>query len=240
VLGAVAARVVSVEIIPELADVARGTLQRCGLDRNVLIVTATPRAGGPSMLPMTLSRWPRRPPTSPPACWPNSRTLEDSSSGGLHVGPELRVVVKSQGAIHSRLATYCRFVPSAGSGLGIERRSVLPQVVDVYRVTHLVQPAELTEPLVPPGLDVDILQYCRRHGRDAVHVRAAHLRPRWGNRLGSNAVVLRNRASKIEEAEPWLAMAIQPSLEVPQVLAPVQVRIDQVPGSLIRSTRNRC
>jgi protein-L-isoaspartate(D-aspartate) O-methyltransferase len=120
VLGAVAARVVSVEIIPELADAARGTLQRNGLDRNVLIVTGDASGGWPEHAPYDAISVAAAAPDVPAGLLAQIRDL------GRLVIPvgsmwdqELRVIVKSQGAIHSRLATYCRFVPLRG-GAGWE------------------------------------------------------------------------------------------------------------------------
>ena len=120
VLGAVAARVISVEIIPELADAARGTLQRCGLDRNVLIVTGDASGGWPEHAPYDAISVAAAAPDVPAGLLAE---LKDPGRLVIPVGSlwdqELRVIVRSQGEVHSRLATYCRFVPLRG-GAGWE------------------------------------------------------------------------------------------------------------------------
>ena len=120
VLGALAARVVAVEIVPELAQAARRNLEENGLDQNVLIVTGDASRGWPKYAPYdAISVAAAAPEPSPELL----AQLKDPGTMVIPVGSlweqELRVVTKREGAVHSRLATYCRFVPLRG-GAGWE------------------------------------------------------------------------------------------------------------------------
>jgi protein-L-isoaspartate(D-aspartate) O-methyltransferase len=120
VLGAVAARVVSVEIIPELAAAALRTLQENGLDRNVLIVSGDASGGWSEHAPYDAISVSAAAPDVPTGLLAE---LKDPGRLVIPVGSlwdqELRVITKNQGVIHSRMATYCRFVPLRG-GAGWE------------------------------------------------------------------------------------------------------------------------
>lgn len=120
VLGALAARVVSVEIVPELAGMARKNLRENGLDRNVLIVSGDGSRGWPEYAPYAAISVAAAAPEPPPDLLAQ---LKDPGTLVIPVGSlweqELRVLTKREGAVHSRLATYCRFVPLRG-GAGWE------------------------------------------------------------------------------------------------------------------------
>jgi protein-L-isoaspartate(D-aspartate) O-methyltransferase len=120
VLGALAARVVAVEIVPELAEAARSHLRENELDRNILIVSGDGSRGWPVYAPYDAIS------VAAAAPGPSSELLAQLKDPGRMVIPvgslweqELRVITKQQGAVHSRLATYCRFVPLRG-GAGWE------------------------------------------------------------------------------------------------------------------------
>jgi len=117
VLGALAARVIAVEIIPELAEMARRTLQETGLDRNILVVCGDGSRGWPEQAPYDAISVAAAAPDAPAEM---VAQLKDPGSLVIPVGSyweqELRVITKSQGVTRSRLATYCRFVPLRGPG----------------------------------------------------------------------------------------------------------------------------
>jgi protein-L-isoaspartate(D-aspartate) O-methyltransferase len=117
VLGALAARVIAVEIIPELAEMARRALHETGLDRNILVVCGDGSRGWPEQAPYDAISVAAAAPDAPAEM---VAQLEDPGVLVIPVGSyweqELRVITKSQGVTHSRLATYCRFVPLRGPG----------------------------------------------------------------------------------------------------------------------------
>lgn len=116
VLGALVARVISLEIIPELAAMARRNLERTGLGGNVEVICADGSCGWPDGAPYDG--------ISVAAAAAEGvqdgliAQLKDPGTLVIPVGSawdqELRVVTKRQGLVHSRLATYCRFVPLRG------------------------------------------------------------------------------------------------------------------------------
>ncbi len=115
VLGALAARVISLEIVPELAEQARGNLERAGRAGNVLVVCADGSSGWPECAPYDAISVAAAAPDVP------SGLLDQLRDPGRMVIPvgtlwdqDLRVIAKSQGKIDSRIATYCRFVPLRG------------------------------------------------------------------------------------------------------------------------------
>jgi protein-L-isoaspartate(D-aspartate) O-methyltransferase len=115
VLGALAARVISVEIIPSLANMARENLRKTGRDRNVSVVLGDGSMGFPEMAPYDAISVAAGAPDIPPAL------LEELNDPGTLVIPvgerwdqELRVLRKEGGRIDSRVATTCRFVPLRG------------------------------------------------------------------------------------------------------------------------------
>jgi len=115
VLGALAARVISMEIIPALAEIGRGNLRRTGRDHNVVIVQADGSKGFAECAPYDAISVPAGAPDVP------GPLLEQLNDPGLMVIPvgdpddqELRVISKRGGQIGHRVATLCRFVPLRG------------------------------------------------------------------------------------------------------------------------------
>jgi protein-L-isoaspartate(D-aspartate) O-methyltransferase len=112
VLGTLAARVISVEIIPALADLARRNLARTGLDQNVTVVCGDGSLGYPDLAPYDAISVEAAAPEVPSALLAQ---LNDPGRLVIPVGErgehELRVVWKRRGRIEHRVATLCRFVP---------------------------------------------------------------------------------------------------------------------------------
>jgi protein-L-isoaspartate(D-aspartate) O-methyltransferase len=115
VLGALAARVVSVEIIPSLTQFARENLRRTGRDRNVAVVPGDGSMGHADFAPYDAISVAAGAPDVPPSL------LEQLGDPGLLVIPvgdrddqELRVMRKHDGRIECRIPTLCRFVPLRG------------------------------------------------------------------------------------------------------------------------------
>jgi protein-L-isoaspartate(D-aspartate) O-methyltransferase len=112
VLGAVAARVITIELVPELARMARQNLERTGRSHNILVINGDGSQGYPESAPYDAISVAAAAPEIPPAL------IEQLKDGGRMVMPvgsgwdqELRVLYKSGGEISSRVAAYCRFVP---------------------------------------------------------------------------------------------------------------------------------
>jgi protein-L-isoaspartate(D-aspartate) O-methyltransferase len=115
VLGALAARVISMDLIPALAQLARENLRRTGRDANVTVVCGDGSLGYPEMAPFEAISVAAGAPEIPAAL------LAQLADPGLLVIPvgdlgdqELRVVSKRRGRIDYRVATFCRFVPLRG------------------------------------------------------------------------------------------------------------------------------
>jgi protein-L-isoaspartate(D-aspartate) O-methyltransferase len=115
VLGALARRVVTVEIVPELAAMARDNLSRAGLDRNIEVVAGDGSWGHAKGAPYDAISVAAGAPEIPAAL------VEQLGDGGRLVIPvgefgdqELRVVTKRGGRMESRVVTFCRFVPLRG------------------------------------------------------------------------------------------------------------------------------
>ena len=115
VLGALAARVVTVEIVPELVDVARTNLRRTGRDRNVLVIRGDGSMGYSPCAPYAGISVAAAAPDVP------ASLLEQLSDPGRAVIPvgtredqELRVIRKRGGRIDYRIGVQCRFVPLLG------------------------------------------------------------------------------------------------------------------------------
>jgi protein-L-isoaspartate(D-aspartate) O-methyltransferase len=111
VLGALAARVISVEIIPELVELARGNLRRAHRDRNVIVVQGDGSTGYPDLAPYDAISVAAGAPEVPMQL---VEQLNDPGRLAIPVGDredqELRVVWKQGGRIDSWVATQCRFV----------------------------------------------------------------------------------------------------------------------------------
>ncbi len=115
VLGALAARVVSVELVPALAALAQRHLKKTGRLGNVTIVCADGCNGWPELAPYDGISVAAAAPDVP------LRLLEQLRDGGRLVIPvgdfldqELRVIVKEVGKLRTRVSTHCRFVPLRG------------------------------------------------------------------------------------------------------------------------------
>jgi len=112
VLGALAARVIAVELIPELAQMACGNLQRTGRDANITLITGDGSLGYPECAPFDAISVAAAAADVPP------RLLEQLKDPGRMVIPvgswwdqELRVISRAGGEVLSYVAAYCRFVP---------------------------------------------------------------------------------------------------------------------------------
>ena len=115
VLGMLAARVISLEIIPKLARLARENLRRTGRDANVEVVEGDGSMGFSERAPYDAISVAAGAPDVPAAL------LEQLNDPGCLVIPvgepndqELRVIWKRHGRTDYRVATFCRFVPLRG------------------------------------------------------------------------------------------------------------------------------
>jgi protein-L-isoaspartate(D-aspartate) O-methyltransferase len=115
VLGALAARVISIELIPSLARQAEQNLQRTGLAGNITVIRGDGSQGWPESAPYQAISVAAAAPEIPA---PLLEQLDDPGRLVIPVGEmldqELRLVVKAQGRVGTRIATYCRFVPLRG------------------------------------------------------------------------------------------------------------------------------
>jgi protein-L-isoaspartate(D-aspartate) O-methyltransferase len=115
VVGALAARVISIELIPGLAAMARDTLARTGRGYNVTVITGDGSVGYPPEGPYDAISVAAAAPEVPQALLDQ---LNDPCRLVIPVGEpndqELRVLLKRNGQIESRVATLCRFVPLRG------------------------------------------------------------------------------------------------------------------------------
>ena len=122
VLGAMAAHVVAVEIIPGLAELARENLRRAGRDGNVVVVSGDGSEGYLPWAPYDAVSVAAGAPDIPPALL---EQLRDPGRLVIPVGDladqQLRVLWKHEGRIDSRAATLCRFVPLRGAGVAGKR-----------------------------------------------------------------------------------------------------------------------
>lgn len=112
VLGALASRVVSIELIPELAEMARSNLSRTGRLGNVTVIVGDGSLGWPEEAPYDAISVEAAAVEAPPALL---EQLKDPGRMVMPVGPdwdqELLVLCKEGGRIAKRVAAYCRFVP---------------------------------------------------------------------------------------------------------------------------------
>ncbi|MEN6537036.1 MAG: protein-L-isoaspartate(D-aspartate) O-methyltransferase [Bryobacteraceae bacterium] len=117
VIGALAAQVYTIEIIPELAEMARANLKSAGLAANIVVVCGDGTGGLPDHAPYDAISAAAAAPEVPPALL---EQLRDPGRLVIPVGTiwdqELLVIKKSGGKVTSRVATFCRFVPLRGSG----------------------------------------------------------------------------------------------------------------------------
>ncbi len=112
VLGALAARVISLERIPELVEFARANLARTGLGANIEMLEGDGWAGHVEAAPFDAISVAAAAEQIPPALLAQ---LKDPGRLVMPVGTpwdqELRVVEKRGGALAERVAAFCRFVP---------------------------------------------------------------------------------------------------------------------------------
>ena len=116
VLGALAARVITLEIIPRLVQQARDNLRRTARDGNVEVVMGDGSGGYAEAAPYDAISVAAGAPEIPAAL------VEQLNDPGILVIPvgamddqELRVLTLRGGHIESRVPTMCRFVPLRGS-----------------------------------------------------------------------------------------------------------------------------
>jgi protein-L-isoaspartate(D-aspartate) O-methyltransferase len=114
-LSLLAAAVVSIERIAELAAVARENLQRSGRFQNVTVVSGDGSRGYPAAAPYDAISAAAAAPDVPAALF---EQLADPGRLVIPVGSyedqELRLLEKRNGRIQSRTVTLCRFVPLVG------------------------------------------------------------------------------------------------------------------------------
>lgn len=115
VLGALAARVITVEIVPGLAGRARENLRRTWRDDNVIVIQGDGSAGYTESAPYDAISVAAGAPDVPV---PLLAQLNDPGRLTIPVGgredQELRVIRKRGGRIETRVAILCRFVPLRG------------------------------------------------------------------------------------------------------------------------------
>jgi protein-L-isoaspartate(D-aspartate) O-methyltransferase len=116
VLGQLAREVISVELVPELVELARATLRRTGLGGKVMVLSGDGSWGHPDLAPFQAISVAAGAPEIPRSLL---EQLADPGRLVIPVGPhldqELRVVTKRNGRLESRVATMCSFVPLLGS-----------------------------------------------------------------------------------------------------------------------------
>jgi protein-L-isoaspartate(D-aspartate) O-methyltransferase len=115
VLGCLAARVVTVEIVPQLVQLARANLRRTRRDGNIEVIEGDGGLGYEAGGPYDGISVAAAAPEIPAALL---EQLRDPGTLVIPVGPladqELRVITKQNGRIDSRVSTLCRFVPLRG------------------------------------------------------------------------------------------------------------------------------
>lgn len=116
VLGLLAARVISIELIPALAHRAEENLRRTGFDKNITVVCGDGSQGWPPGAPYAAISVAAAAPQVPEAL---IEQLADPGRLLIPVGDrgdqELRVIEVSGGVTRERIATMCRFVPLRGN-----------------------------------------------------------------------------------------------------------------------------
>jgi protein-L-isoaspartate(D-aspartate) O-methyltransferase len=117
VLGMLAARVISIELIPALARQAEQNLVRTGRAGNIKVVCGDGSQGWSEDAPYDGISVAAGAPAVPAALLAQ---LNDTGRLVIPVGAmadqELRVIEKSCGRMDERVATFCRFVPLRGDG----------------------------------------------------------------------------------------------------------------------------
>jgi protein-L-isoaspartate(D-aspartate) O-methyltransferase len=116
VLGCLAARIVTIEIVPELAALARENLDRAGLGGNIEVIEGDGSLGWPPAAPYDAISVACAAPEVPAA-------LRDQLTAdgrlvipvGSRYDQDLLLVRRSARSFTCRTVTYCRFVPLVGS-----------------------------------------------------------------------------------------------------------------------------
>jgi protein-L-isoaspartate(D-aspartate) O-methyltransferase len=115
VLGRLARQVISIERIPELAELARANLKRSGFGTNVTVVCGDGSLGYPPESPYDAISVAAASPCAPPAL---VAQLKDSGTLVVPVGDrqeqDLQILRKEHGKVVTRVASACRFVPLVG------------------------------------------------------------------------------------------------------------------------------
>ena len=115
VLGALAATVVTVELVPALARLARENLARTRRDANVLVIAGDGSTGYAQLAPYDAITVAAAAPEIPHALLDQ---LKDPGCLVIPVGErsdqDLQVIWKRGGRLETRTATGCRFVPLRG------------------------------------------------------------------------------------------------------------------------------
>lgn len=115
VLGALAARVLTIEIVPGLVKVARANLRRTRRDANVIVAEGDGSIGYAQAAPYAAISVAAGAPEVPASLLDQ---LDDPGRVAIPVGDreeqELRVIWKIRGKLDYRVATHCRFVPLVG------------------------------------------------------------------------------------------------------------------------------
>jgi protein-L-isoaspartate(D-aspartate) O-methyltransferase len=115
VLGTLAYRVVSIELIAALANIARQNLDRSRLGSNIIVVTGDGSLGHPDLAPYNGISVAAGAPEIPATLL---HQLADPGRLVIPVGAledqELRLVIKQGGRLESHSLTFCRFVPLRG------------------------------------------------------------------------------------------------------------------------------
>ena len=115
VLGRLARQVISIERIPELAELARANLKRSGFGMNVTVVCGDGSLGYPPESPYDAISVAAASPSAPPALLAQ---LKDPGTMVVPVGDrqeqDLQVLRKEHGKVFTRVTSACRFVPLVG------------------------------------------------------------------------------------------------------------------------------
>ncbi len=115
VMGTIAGRVITVEIIPGLADLARANLKRAGRDGNITVILGDGSMGYGEIAPYDAISVAAAAPEVPQSLIDQ---LRDPGMLVIPVGErgdqELRIIRKQHGGLDHRVVTLCSFVPLVG------------------------------------------------------------------------------------------------------------------------------